>query len=457
MCDKKTEKVNIEKKLIVFDSNVWLDMYKLPPPTIQTIVNSISESLENFWLPNQVYIEFNRHLKKNRDFAVMRFENLKRESASSINDVKNLINQEFMNLKNNDIFDVSEVQDSFNIEVKKLAKGLKFGLEKLDKEYKKEVNCILPDNDVIQELIEELRKESKTTGFNISELLSIYEEGETRFKYNIPPGVTDATKEKNEDIDSYLARKYGDLVIWKEILSEASRRQIDIIFVENEKKADWWETRGSKKMSRVLLDEFVSTTNKQSIVMVRLEDFLETYGEELGLPSQPIKEIVAKANFVKSVKKNVSENISEFVSDIVQEEFLDTDLLDEELMESSIFGGTFESCEYAELTNLKVIDFQISFNQEWDDYSINCDVEFEFNLDVNEYVQRHVSHQGMVEMKALLSIETSISIDFTDLNIDIEKAITNTYSSFIDFQLIDYSYDDFSVEVDVDEDMFRDR
>lgn len=447
----------LDNKIIVFDSNVWLDLYKLPPVTIVMIANSIESKIDNFWLPNQVYIEFNRHLKKNRDYAVLRFENLKSNSLSLINDTKNSIHQEFLNLKNNDIFDISELHMQFNSEIEKVSKLLKKGLEKIDEEYKQDVQCILPENDVIQDVVEKLRSRSFGKGFNIKELLAIYEEGEVRFKYNLPPGVTDINKDKHEDTDTYLARKYGDLIIWKEILRMVNEINKDIIFVENEKKADWWESRGSKMMSKILANEFLTSTDKKSIEMYRFEDFLEIYGEELGIPHKSIKEIVNKINYVKSVKKYITENINEFMSDLIQENYLDSGLYEDEMQDWSLFGGTFESSEYAELASLNIVGLDVNFEQEWDDYAIDCDVEMEINLDLTEYVQRHVSHVGSVVVKALLNIETNISIDFTDLSAEVKEAIKGVHTSFNDFQVIDYNYDAFDVSIDFDEDLLRDR
>ena len=68
------------------------------------------------------------------------------------------------------------------------------------------------------------------------------EEGQGRYKKEIPPGFKDA-----KDKDG--VRKYGDLIIWKEMLKFALKQSKNIIFITDDVKADWWETQDNKKFS----------------------------------------------------------------------------------------------------------------------------------------------------------------------------------------------------------------
>ena len=88
------------------------------------------------------------------------------------------------------------------------------------------------------------------------ELKIIYNEGERRYKENIPPGFKDNSKPGND--------KFGDLIIWKEIINKAKADSIDVIFISDDRKEDWWLDHQGKTISPrpELLKEFNIETQK---------------------------------------------------------------------------------------------------------------------------------------------------------------------------------------------------
>ena len=56
-------------------------------------------------------------------------------------------------------------------------------------------------------------------------------------------------------------RKYGDLIIWKELLRRVTGTKINTLFIEDEKKKDWFSERGGKKLAPVLYEEYDQATN----------------------------------------------------------------------------------------------------------------------------------------------------------------------------------------------------
>jgi hypothetical protein len=82
------------------------------------------------------------------------------------------------------------------------------------------------------------------------------EEGQERYKKEIPPGFKDA---KNKD----GVRKYGDLIIWKEMLRFSRSNNINIIFITDDVKADWWEIQNDQRaFHSKLVEEFLKTGHK---------------------------------------------------------------------------------------------------------------------------------------------------------------------------------------------------
>src|SRR5262249_15878044 len=73
-------------------------------------------------------------------------------------------------------------------------------------------------------------------------LAAVRKEGEERYAKKIRPGYEDAKKE-GEGGD-----KFGDLIIWKEMIEKAKADQKPVIFVTDDGKSDWWYTHHGKKV-----------------------------------------------------------------------------------------------------------------------------------------------------------------------------------------------------------------
>ena len=111
--------------------------------------------------------------------------------------------------------------------------------------------------------------------FNDEELKKIYTEGAKRYNDKIPPGFCDIKKPENE--------KYGDLILWKQIILKAKDDKIDIIFILDDRKDDWWLEYLGKTISPrpELLKEFWSETNRKCHFYKPFQ-FLEYSNEYIG-------------------------------------------------------------------------------------------------------------------------------------------------------------------------------
>jgi len=105
-------------------------------------------------------------------------------------------------------------------------------------EQKEETVSLLFTNPTKEEL-SNLLKDRIGEDFSQSQLEEIYKEGEKRYKLKIPPGYSDAKKEVEN-------KKYGDLIIWKQILEKAKRVDSAILFITGDKKEDWFLERLGK-------------------------------------------------------------------------------------------------------------------------------------------------------------------------------------------------------------------
>jgi hypothetical protein len=113
------------------------------------------------------------------------------------------------------------------------------------------------------------------------------EEGRSRYKDRVPPGFADESKPDHT--------KYGDFIIWKQILGEAKVQKKGAIFINDDLKDDWWiKVKGGEAIGPLpaLREEFSKETGK-AFFMYPSEKFLELAGKMLNqpVPKEAIKEV----------------------------------------------------------------------------------------------------------------------------------------------------------------------
>ena len=62
--------------------------------------------------------------------------------------------------------------------------------------------------------------------------MGIVNEGKLRYEFQIPPGYQDLKEKIGTQI-------FGDLIVWKQILSHAKAINKNVIFICNDLKIDW--------------------------------------------------------------------------------------------------------------------------------------------------------------------------------------------------------------------------
>ena len=101
------------------------------------------------------------------------------------------------------------------------------------------------------------------------QLKALKKEGEERYANKIPPGYKDSRK------DAGQYDKYGDLIIWKDMIGKAKEEQRPVVFISDDAKEDWWWIhRGEKLGPRPeLIQEFNECTG-QSFHIYQFTQFL---------------------------------------------------------------------------------------------------------------------------------------------------------------------------------------
>ncbi|RAP55658.1 PIN-like domain-containing protein [Oleiagrimonas sp. MCCC 1A03011] len=298
--------------IFVFDSNVLLDLYRLPEPASSDLIKALSneEFNKKVWIGFQVILEF----LSNRYEAIS-------DQKNKFNTVRGLIDEA--------ITQYDEVFENLSKQLDKLRLKQRHSLIDPDKfitqdniiggrsfleEFVDELSVLenkqsdVNDEDKIKDIVLGIFDGKIGEGFTKKELEEIYKLGEKRYENNVPPGYKDKAKQGSYKVeDREFVRKYGDLILWKEILRKASSENIPhIVLVTGDVKEDWWLEKRGKKLGprKELLNEMYSEApNLKTFYLYDTSIFLKYAKSELRLDISDSSISQAK-DLIERVRRN---------------------------------------------------------------------------------------------------------------------------------------------------------
>lgn len=298
MANERKEKIYSDKSIniyellkgnyvIICDTNVYLGLYGLSPDYANFALECLKSLKEYLILPYTVKIEYKRHcinhyqkrqkameytaddIKKLADLqknAMMNnISTLVKRQFPEIEELQTMVEEKFQEIKNllTDYFDNRSVLDLLK--------------DSWDEDY---IDALINELCLMGNLMKDIPRD---------EVYRICEDGEKRYKKEIPPGFKDA---KNKD----GIRKYSDLILWNEVIKYAHDKQKNIIFVTDDLKPDWWNIENGKyEFLPRLISEFKKKTklrNKENIDVKHVEleiipfvsvDFFEAVANSLKI------------------------------------------------------------------------------------------------------------------------------------------------------------------------------
>ncbi len=229
---------------IVLDTNVLLNLYRLPDTARKELLDVLELLKDRLWIPHQVALEFQR-----KRLSVIATERKSVENA--LGSANNLVSD----LKRK-VDDLQLDKRGLGIEpeslISELGKANSMLIEAIQTAQKTQLDISLTDP--IRDRVDALF-ESKVGNAPVSqdEINELTKGGEDRYKDKIPPGFMDSDKEKNPNEAVFIfnklkyQRKFGDLILWRQIINEAKNSNIKtILFVTSEQKEDWWNKEHGK-------------------------------------------------------------------------------------------------------------------------------------------------------------------------------------------------------------------
>jgi hypothetical protein len=223
--------------LFVFDTNALLNLYRYRIGTRDELLAVLDRISAQIWIPYQVALEFQRNRLSVIAEQIKRFSEVRR----TIEKAKSSLNTELAKLKlqeRHSLINPEPLIDGFE----QLTKNFFIELQKLEQDQQ-----TLSGKDDLKDRLENLFDGRVGDGFTKQEdLETLHKQGEVRYKFNIPPGYEDDSKDSKSP-DEYMhggliyKRKYGDFIIWKQILEHCKKSgNKSLIFITDDAKEDWW-------------------------------------------------------------------------------------------------------------------------------------------------------------------------------------------------------------------------
>ena len=301
-----------KNSLFIFDTNVLLNLYRYQSSTRDALFQVMERLEDRVWIPYHVGLEFQR----NRLTVIA-------DQYKRFSEVKGIVGKSISNMKNE--FDGLQLKKRHShINPDKLIESIeKIQLEFYEELNKQEENSIsVSSEDEIRLRIDKLLNNKIGKAPEDQRAIdAIFAEGEIRYKNNTPPGYKDASKDGgNSDEFTYSGinykRKYGDLIIWKQIISHASEKSLkNIIFITDDSKADWWwkiENNGMKTLGvrPELKDEIYRAAKTENFHVYNSEGFLSYANKQLD--AKVTEEAIEEVREISVERREIAMNARVF-------------------------------------------------------------------------------------------------------------------------------------------------
>lgn len=244
--------------VFIFDANILLNLYRYSDRTRDEFLQVLTSVSDRIWLPHRAAEEF----FANRLSVIGQQEKAYDDTIRTIE----TLSDDLANARQHPF-----VSDATMKRVQQVFDKLKQELTSNQKVHTKRIT-----DDSIQSAIAKVFTGRVGEPYDHERLNTIFEEGQQRYAESIPPGFKDQRKSDDSGAHSEKCRKYGDLLVWFQILDQAQSDSVSVILVTDDKKEDWWQTFKGKTLGPrpELVQEFLSKT-KHSFHMYQADRFLE--------------------------------------------------------------------------------------------------------------------------------------------------------------------------------------
>lgn len=273
--------------LFVLDANVLLNCYRYSENTRQKLMNVFEAIADRLWVPHQAALEYH---KRRLDVIA--------EQVDAYDKIETLLQQARTTL----IGHLRSHSRHPLISVDSIVKRIDAAFNRVLRDLRKH-KADHPDfleEDPVRDKLTALLEGKIGPPYSPERIRQIYELGKKRYEQGIPPGYKDNQKKADAD-------RYGDLVLWFQVVDYAKEVKKPIVLVTDDGKEDWWwQFRGKTIGPRPELVEEMLNEAGVRFYMYRTDTFVGYAEEPLGLTDteEAIRE-------VKEVRKLTEERTGE--------------------------------------------------------------------------------------------------------------------------------------------------
>lgn len=269
-----------DQTIFVFDTNVFLNLYGFEQQTRKDFFTTAQKIQEKVWIPFHVGLEFH-----NQRLNVIGRE---KKVFQDLND----ITERLLTKLRADLAE-HKLQTKFP-KIQELSEQLISTVERAISDFRKNIEPwdkkqpgIRSSDEVLAKIYQITQNRVGNPPIDQNWLDEIYNEGQIRYERRIPPGFKDVGKDHiNNTAPEFFhnklryLRKFGDLIIWKQIIHHTSTTPIkNIFFITDDTKEDWWaimKSSGSKVIGplEALRTEIYSGSSVELFHMYSTSDFL---------------------------------------------------------------------------------------------------------------------------------------------------------------------------------------
>ena len=234
---KENDLESNSNNLIVLDTNFLLDIIQMPTKIAKKYIETLESVKDNIYIPYLVALEFN-----------FRKSGIKKEKHANIGKYRDSVKKSIENLTNtvegHGLITIKESKEEFSSDlIKKVENFEKSILNMLDE--KVSVSITKEEDEIYKELIS-LIEDKIGVKYKQEWIDSIELDGEERYEDKIPPGFDDAGKDDTDEefrrYDNLIyRRKFGDLIIWKDIIKyskDLENKDAKVIFITDDGRSD---------------------------------------------------------------------------------------------------------------------------------------------------------------------------------------------------------------------------
>lgn len=234
-----------QQGIFVFDTNMLLHVYEYSPDTRVRFFETLSRLQERIWIPYQVAFEYQRRRMK----VIIRQKDSYKSASKQLDRALQFLkdNLEPYRKDKHAFIDTEELISKVTQEIANTRTEIqKAGSKHPD--YK--------NRDPLRENLDELFTGRVGSPYDKETSKKKYEEAQYRLENEIPPGFEDNNKDSLD--------RYGDIIVWFQLIDFASSKKKPLIFVTDDVKKDWWipqeESYGIRRPRPELIQEMYLET-----------------------------------------------------------------------------------------------------------------------------------------------------------------------------------------------------